>query len=57
MVKELFDNTLGWLTKQKIMEHLPMVSKITIEKTLSQLLKSGYIRKDGINKLTKYIKT
>ena len=55
-VRIVFDKNLGKITKQKIMELCPDISKITIERALNNLLKEGYIRKIGSGRGTAYVK-
>ena len=46
-VKAVIDSKLGKITKQEIIESCPDISKITIERTLNSLVKSGYLVKIG----------
>ncbi|MDR0975808.1 MAG: Fic family protein [Christensenellaceae bacterium] len=55
-IKELFANHLGKLSKSKIQEFLPDISQPMIEKTLRDLVKSGYIKKTGQGKNSAYIR-
>lgn len=55
-MKDLFDKTLGKLSKREIADHYPDISVTTIEKTLGDLLKAGYIRKIGAGRGTAYVK-
>lgn len=55
-VKSMIDKKVGKITKKEIMELCPDISKITIERTLSELVKSGYIKKIGSGPATGYIK-
>jgi Fic family protein len=55
-IKRLFDNTLGIMSKQTIAEKCPDISTTTIEQTLGDLLKAGYIVKLGSGRSTAYIK-
>lgn len=55
-VKDLFDKTLSKLSKREIADHYPDISVTTIEKTLADLLKTGYIRKIGAGRGTAYVK-
>ncbi|NLB23691.1 MAG: Fic family protein, partial [Clostridium sp.] len=55
-VKDLFDKTLGKLSKRAIADHYPDISVTTIEKALGDLLKAGYIRKIGAGRGTAYVK-
>lgn len=55
-IRIVFDKNLGKITKQKIMELCPDISKITVERALSSLLKEGYIKKIGSGRGTAYVK-
>lgn len=55
-IKELFDVTIGYLTRAKISELCPGISSSTIRQTLTKLVKSRYIKKVGDNKTAKYIR-
>ncbi len=55
-IKFIFDEKLGKITKKEIMDRCPDISKITVERTLSKLLKTGYIIKIGIGRATSYTK-
>jgi len=55
-IRKLFDNTLSKMSKKMIVEKYPDISQVTIEKTLANLLKEGYIIKIGVGKSTTYIK-
>ncbi len=55
-IKAVIDRKVGMITKKEIMEHCPDISKITIERTLSELTKEGYIKKVGAGPSTAYIK-
>ena len=46
-IKAVIDNKVGKITKKEIMELCPDISKITVERTLTNLVKSGYIAKVG----------
>jgi Fic family protein len=56
-IKQTFDNSLGYLSKSKIIELCPNVSITSIESALHQLLKLGYIEKKGSARATEYKKT
>lgn len=55
-IRLLFDETLGKMTKRDIMDRFPDISETTIERTLSELLKQGYIEKTGRGRATGYVK-
>ncbi|GHU32128.1 hypothetical protein FACS1894166_04830 [Bacilli bacterium] len=56
LVKDIFDNELGRITKSRIKELLPNVSEATIEVALDSLTKKSYIQKFGDRKHAFYIK-
>lgn len=56
-IKAVIDRKVGRITKGEIMEHCPDISKITVERTLTALVKSGYIMKVGSGPATAYIKS
>jgi len=55
-IKAVFDHKLGKITKKEIMKYCPDISKVTVERTLTSLVKSGYIQKIGAGAATAYIK-
>lgn len=55
-VKKFIDEHPGEFSKKDIINFFPNISKITIERTLNELLRSGYIDKIGAGPATKYIK-
>lgn len=55
-IHELIDSKLGKITKQEIMERCPDISKVTVERTLTDLVKSGAIIKVGAGRKTAYVK-
>lgn len=55
-IRMLFDKTVGSLSKKQIMEIYPDISKVTAERTLINLVKTGYIRKIGNGRATSYVK-
>lgn len=55
-IKLLFGNTLHRLSKRDILERCPDISTSTVEITLSDLLKKGYLIKTGAGKNTAYIR-
>lgn len=55
-IRVLFDGSLQKLSKRMILEKFPDISTSTVEITLSNLLKEGYIIKTGLGKNTTYIR-
>ena len=55
-IKAVFDKKIGKIAKSQIISFCPDISQTTIERTLNDLLKSGYIDKIGQGKSTSYIK-
>lgn len=55
-IKMLVDKTVGSISKKQIMEYYPEISKVTVERTLIDLVKTGYIKKIGSGRNTAYIK-
>lgn len=55
-IKAVIDNKVGKITKKEIMELCPDISKVTIERTLTDLVKSGYIAKVGAGPSTGYVR-
>ena len=55
-IKALIDRRVGKISKREIMEHCPDISKVTVERTLTELVKSGYIVKVGAGPATAYVK-
>ena len=55
-IRMLFDKNIGSLSKKQIMEIYPDISKVTAERTLINLVKTGYIRKIGSGRATSYVK-
>ena len=53
-VRELIKNTLGKVTKSEIVKQCPDMSKITIERALAEMVKSGEIIKIGGGRYTAY---
>ena len=43
-------------TKKEIMEICPDISKVTVERTLTELVKNGYIAKVGSGPSTGYVR-
>ena len=54
-IKAVIDNKVGKITKKEIMEFCPDISKVTVERTLTDLVKSGYIAKVGAGPSTDYV--
>ena len=55
-IKMLIDKTIGSISKKQIMEHYPEISKVTVERTLINLVKIGYVKKIGSGRNTAYVK-
>lgn len=55
-VKAVIDSRVGKITKHEIMDKCPDISKVTIERSLTALVKSGYITKVGSGPATAYVK-
>ena len=55
-IKAVIDNKVGKITKKEIMELYPDISKVTVERTLTDLVKSGYIAKVGAGPSTGYVR-
>ena len=55
-IKAVIDNKVGKITKKEIMELCPDISKITVERTLTDLVKSGYVAKVGAGPSTGYVR-
>ncbi len=55
-IKALIDQRVGKITKKEIMDHCPDISKTTVERTLTELVKSGYIAKVGSGPATGYVR-
>ena len=56
-IKAVIDRKIGKITKQEIMETCPDISKVTVERTLTSLVKNGYIVKIGGGRSVAYGKT
>jgi Fic family protein len=56
-IKTVIDRKIGKITKAKIMEACPDISKVTIERTLTSLVKEGYLVKTGAGRTTAYGKS
>ena len=55
-IKDLISGRVGQITKKEIMELCPDISKVTIERTLTRLVKEGYIAKIGAGPATAYVR-
>ena len=55
-IRVVIDQKIGKITKKEIMETCPDISKVTIERTLTDLVKSGCIDKVGAGPTTGYVK-
>lgn len=55
-IKAMIDQKVGKITKKEIMELCPDISKVTVERTLTELVKSGYIAKVGAGPSTGYVR-
>lgn len=56
-IKAVIDRKVGKISKSEIMETCPDISKVTVERTLTALVKAGYIVKIGAGRSTVYGKT
>jgi CRP-like cAMP-binding protein len=54
-IRETIKGTIGKITKIEIMSKCPDISRITVQRTLSDLLKRGEIIKLGGGRYTEYI--
>lgn len=55
-IKAVMDKKVGKITKKEIMELCPDISKVTIERTLTDLVKNEYIAKVGAGPSTAYVR-
>jgi len=55
-IRELIDARNTQITKKEIMQMFPDISKVTVERALTDLVKSGYIIKVGAGPSTAYVK-
>lgn len=55
-IKVMIDQKVGKITKKEIMEFCPDISKVTVERTLTDLVKIGYIAKVGAGPTTGYVR-
>lgn len=56
-IKAMIDQKVGKITKKEIMDTCPDISKTTVERTLTDLVKRGYIAKVGSGPATGYVKS
>jgi len=56
-IRAVIDRKIGKISKSEILEACPDISKVTVERTLTALLKEGYIVKIGAGRSTTYGKT
>lgn len=54
-VREVIRNTLGQITRAEIMAKCPDISRVTVERTLKELVLSGKILKIGGGRYTAYV--
>lgn len=55
-IKAVIDRKVGKITKKEIMDFCPDISKVTVERTLTDLVKKGYIAKVGAGPATGYVR-
>jgi Fic family protein len=56
-IKTVIKHKIGKISKTEILEACPDISKVTVERTLTALVKEGYIVKIGAGRSTAYAKT
>jgi len=56
-IKAFIDSKTGKFSKRDIMEACPDISQVTVERTLTSLVKSGYLHMIGGGRSTAYTKT
>ena len=54
-VARAIENHMGTITKRELLELCPDISKVTVERTLAELVKSGKIEKVGAGPATAYV--
>ncbi len=54
-VKHLIQNTVGKINKKQILENCPDISVKTVERTLANLVKAGFVKKVGSGPATSYV--
>jgi len=55
-IKAVIERRLGKISKKQIMEACPDISKVTVERTLTALVKAGYLIKIGAGRTAAYSK-
>ena len=55
-IKDLIGKTPGKISKKDIAQACPDISVTTIERTLAELIASGFIEKVGAGRATSYVK-
>lgn len=55
-IRAYFEKTYGKITKKEIMDFCPDISKVTVERTLTDFVKTGYIVKVGSGPATAYVR-
>ena len=55
-IRAMIDQKVGKITKKEILDVCPDISKTTVERTLTELVKSGYIAKVGSGPATGYVR-
>ena len=55
-IRAMIDQKVGKITKKEILDACPDISKTTVERTLTELVKSGYISKVGSGPATGYVR-
>lgn len=56
-IRAMIDRKVGKITKKEILDACPDISKTTVERTLTELVKNGYIAKTGAGPTTGYVRT
>jgi Fic family protein len=56
-IKAEIERKVGKVTKKELMELCPDISKVTVERTLTSLVKAGYLKKIGGGRSIAYSKT
>ena len=55
-IRAMIDQKVGKITKREILDACPDISKTTVERTLTELVKSGYIAKVGSGPAIGYVR-
>jgi len=55
-VKAVIDRKIGKMSKSEILKACPDISKVTVDRTLTSLVKEGYLVKTGAGRSTAYVK-